>query len=212
MAPSCLFRKKHKFLSILCKALHPSGLTFLPTPPLIFAPGTPNCFCLPSPLLVGPCPHHAASLSQCLCVCSIPGLECLSSQSSLGGLTLRFSLSPLLGSLPRLLLYYYHTIGWVKGASALILGPLSFHPTDNNCPCLHLCPLGAPGLPSPKVERRVSQLGSSLGYLNSTGKSLEWRGQCFTSSSQGGISMGLQVRSGLANCLRWRMSPSRVLL
>lgn len=86
----CLLRTKCKCLSIVHRALGPSGLTFLPTSshvPLLVAHEHQTTF-IPFPI-----PHWTlspscsfSSLSQCLCLWSIPRLERLSSQPFLGGL------------------------------------------------------------------------------------------------------------------------------
>lgn len=89
-----LLRIKHKFLSVVCEALHPSSLTFLPTSSQFFAPGAPNHFRLPSSFLVAPFPiMQLPCASVFVCALSISGLERLSSQLFLGGFTLRFSSS-----------------------------------------------------------------------------------------------------------------------
>ena len=144
MDPSCLLRIKHKFLSVVYEALYPSSLTFLPMPSQFFAPGAPNHFRLPSPFPVAPFPIMRL-LCASVSVCSVylwAGTSVFSTILEWVHSEIQLKCRLFWETSPDY--YSRYMIEWVKGASALLLGPSGFHPTHDNSLCLQRSPLEAP--------------------------------------------------------------------
>lgn len=152
--------KKCNFLCIVYQALGPSGLTFLPKPSHFLPRNTELLLPPPFSFLTGPCPSYGFSFpSQCLCVCLIPRLECLSLQLFLDRLLSEVRLQCHLFREASLTAppHVYDRVG--QGCVCSYPGASGTSPHgQNNCLCLGYLlyePLSQI-LPSIKVEGRFS--------------------------------------------------------